>query len=65
MPVLIRDVVPECTYTSRFLAEVTDPRRKQDVATLAETYGVGYKLVEGMLLKAAELKEAQRQQFPL
>ena len=65
VPVLIRDVVPECTYTYRFLEEVTNPRRKQDVATLAETYGVGYKLVEGMLLKAAELKEAHRLESPL
>lgn len=58
----IRDVVSECTYTVRLMAEVADPRRKQDVATLAETYGLGYKLVESIILKAAKQKIEHRVQ---
>lgn len=61
----IRDVVPNCTYTYRLQSEVTDPRRRQDVATLAALYGLGYKLVEGMLLKAAQAKLHQRVQDPI
>jgi len=61
----IRDVVPNCTYTYRLMQEVTNPRRRQDVATLAEVYGLGYKLVEGMLLKAAEEKLVQRAKEPV
>jgi transposase len=45
----ILDVVPDCTYTYRLMAELADPRRKQDVATLAATHGLGYKLVESIL----------------
>jgi transposase len=56
----IRDVVPDCTYTYRLMAELADPRRKQDVATLAVTYGLGYKLVESILLKAAQAKVEAR-----
>ncbi len=59
------DVVPNCTYTHRLYAEITNPRRKQDVATLAELYGIGYKTVESMLLKAGEDKLATRRQAPL
>jgi transposase len=61
----IRDVVPECTYTYRLMAELTNPRRKQDVATLAATYGLGYKLVESILLKAAQAKVKTRTEAPL
>ncbi|NIO68356.1 MAG: ISL3 family transposase [Anaerolineae bacterium] len=61
----IRDVVPDCTYTYRLMAELADPRRKQDVATLAATYGLGYKLVESILLKAAQAKVEARTQAPL
>ena len=38
--------MPECTYTHRLYEEMADPRREQDAATLAELYGVGYKLAE-------------------
>ena len=62
---LIRDVVPECTYTHRLYKEMADPRRKQDVATLAELYGVGYKLAESILLKAGKAKLAQRRNEPI
>jgi len=31
----VRDVVPDCTYTQRLYEEISDPKRKQDVATLA------------------------------
>lgn len=61
----IRDVVPGCTYTYRLMDEIVDPRRKQDVATLAEVYGLGYKLVEGIILRAAEAKIEQRRQNPV
>lgn len=61
----IRDVVPECTYTYRLMTEISDPRRKQDVSTLAEIYGLGYKLVEGIILKAADLKLSERLQAPV
>jgi transposase len=61
----IRDVVPDCTYTYRLMAELADPRRKQDVATLAATYGLGYKLVESILLKAAQAKVEARAEAPL
>ena len=62
---VIRDVVPECTYTQRLYEEMADPRRKQDVATLAELYGVGYKLAESILLKAGEAKLAHRRDEPI
>jgi transposase len=62
---LIRDVVPECTYTYRLYKEMADPRRKQDVATLAELYGVGYKVAESILLKAGEAKLAHRRHEPM
>ena len=61
----IRDVVPDCTYTYRLMAELTDPRRKQDVATLAAIYGLGYKLVESILFKAAQAKVDARTELPL
>ena len=61
----IRDVVPDCTYTYRLMVELANPRRKQDVATLATTYGLGYKLVESILLKAAQRKVEARSQAPV
>ena len=61
----IADVVPNCTYTYRLCAEITDPKRKQDVATMAELYGVGYKIVESMLLNAGETRLAERRNKPL
>lgn len=61
----LREVVPDCTYSYRLMAELANPRRKQDVATLAEVYGLGYKLVESILLKAAEQKLAARRQAPV
>ena len=61
----IADVVPDCTYTHRLYDEITNPKRKQDVATLAELYGIGYKMVERMLLNAGEAKLAERRREPL
>lgn len=61
----IADVVPDCTYTHRLYDEITNPKRKQDVATMAELYGIGYKMVEGMLLNAGEAKLAERRREPL
>lgn len=61
----IRDVVADCTYTHRLYEEIANPRRKQDVATIAELYGLGYKLVEGILLKAGESKWEERREAPL
>ncbi len=62
---LVRDVVAECTYTQRLYEEISNPKRKQDVATLAEIYGVGYKIVESILLKAGEAKLAARRDAPV
>lgn len=62
---VIREVVPNCTYTYRLMEEVAHPRRRQDVATLAEVYRLGYKLVEGILLKAAKEKLADRADQPV
>jgi transposase len=61
----IADVVPDCTYTYRLYEEITNPKRKQDVATMAELYGIGYKIVERMLLNAGEAKLAERRNEPL
>jgi transposase len=61
----IGDVVPECTYTYHLMREIAHPRRKQDVATLAEIYGLGYKLVESIILKAADSQVKARGQAPL
>lgn len=61
----VRDVVPDCTYTQRLYEEISDPKRKQDVATLAEIYGVGYKIVESILLKAGEAKLTARRDTPI
>lgn len=61
----VADVVPNCTYTHRLYQEISDPKRKQDVSTLAELYGLGYKLVEGMLLNAGKSKWVDRRQAPL
>lgn len=61
----IADVVPDCTYTYRLYDEITNPKRKQDVATLAELYGIGYKVVERMQLNAGESKLAERRDEPL
>lgn len=61
----VRDIVPNCTYTQRLYEEVSDTRRKQDVATLAELYGIGYKIAESILLKAGEEKLASRRDEPI
>lgn len=61
----IRDVVPECTYTYRLAELVANPERKQDAQTLARTFGLGYKTVESMLLKAAEEKLNRRVHHPI
>jgi signal recognition particle subunit SEC65 len=61
----VRDVVPECTYTYRLYEEIANPKRKQDVSTIAELYGLGYKLVESILLKAGEAKLELRRKAPL
>lgn len=61
----VRDVVPDCTYTQRLYEEISNPKRKQDVSTLAELYGVGYKIVESILLKAGEAKLSARRVQPL
>lgn len=61
----VRDVVPECTYTYRLYEEIATPKRKQDVSTIAELYGLGYKLVESILLKAGEAKLETRRKEPL
>ena len=61
----IQDVVANCTYTYRLAECLADARRKQDVATLAATHGLGYKLVERILLKSAEDKLQQRARCPL
>lgn len=61
----VRDVVPDCTYTQRLYEEISNPKRKQAVATLAEIYGVGYKIVESILLKAGEAKLAARREAPI
>lgn len=61
----IRDVVPDCTYTYRLYEEIAAPKRKQDVSTIAELYGLGYKLVESIFLKAGEAKLEARRQEPL
>lgn len=61
----IRDIVPDCTYTYRLYEEVSDARRKQDVATLAELYKIGYKTAESIVLKAGEAKLAERRGTPV
>jgi transposase len=61
----IRDVVPDCTYTYRLAEWISNPERKQDVQTLSQTSGLGYKLVESMLLKAAEEKLTRRANDPV
>ena len=61
----IQDVVSECTYSQRLYEEVSNPKNKQDVATLAERYGIGYKTVESILLKAGEEKLIGRQDEPI
>ncbi len=61
----VRDVVPDCTYTYRLAELITDPSRKQDVATLGHTFNVGYKLVERILLKAAQDKLNDRKEEPI
>lgn len=61
----IRDVVKNCSYTQRLYAEISNPARKQDASTMARLYGVGYKVVENILLKAGEEKLEQRREKPL
>jgi len=60
-----RDVVPDCTYTYRLAEWIANPERKQDVQTLARTSGLGYKLIERILLKAAEEKLIRRTDDPI
>ena len=62
---VIQDIVPNCTYSQRLYEELSNSKRKQDVATLALLYKVGYKLVESILLKAGEAKLEQRRNTPL
>lgn len=61
----LRDVVDDCTYTRQLGTLIADPSRKQDVATLSRQYQIGYKVVESILLKAAEGKVAERERQPL
>ena len=61
----IRDIVPDCSYTYRLAKEIADPKRKQAVSTLTEIYQLGYKKVEGIILKAAELKLDERRENPI
>lgn len=60
-----RDIVTDCTYTKRLAREISDPERKQDVQTLSRLYRIGYKTVESILLKASEMKLAQRRDAPV
>lgn len=62
---VIRDVVGSCRYTYRLMAEIADARRKQAISTLAETYQLGYKLVESIIIKAGEKKIAGREKEPI
>lgn len=61
----VKDVVKKCSYTQRLYEEIANPVRKQDVSTIARLYGVGYKLVESILLKAGEAKLEQRREKPI
>ena len=61
----VKDVVKNCSYTERLYEEISNPARKQDVSTLAKLYGVGYKLVESIMLKAGEAKLEQRREEPI
>jgi len=61
----IRDVAGSCSYTYRLMAEIADAKRKQAITTLAETYQLGYKLVESIILKAGEEKIAGRKKEPI
>lgn len=62
---VIRDVVGSCRYTYRLMAEIADARRKHAISTLAETYQLGYKLVESIIIKAGEKKIAGREKEPI
>ena len=62
---VIRDGVGSCSYTYRLMAEIADAKRKQANSTLAETYQLGYKLVESIILKAGEEKIAARKKEPI
>lgn len=62
---VVGDVVGSCRYTNRLMVEIVDARRKQAVSTLAETYQLGYKLVESMILKAGQEKIDNRKKEPL
>ena len=61
----VKDVVKNCSYTQRLYEEISNPARKQDASTMAKLYGVGYKVVENILLKAGEAKLEQRREEPL
>jgi transposase len=61
----ISDVVGSCSYTYGLMAELADARKKQAIATLAETYHLGYKLVESIILKAGRAKLEKRKEKPL
>jgi transposase len=61
----ISDVVGSCSYTYGLMVELADARKKQAIATLAETYDLGYKLVESIILKAGTTKLESRKEKPL
>lgn len=61
----LRDVVADCSYTYRLAELIADPSRKQDVQTLSRVYGLGYKVVESIVQKAAEAKLKERQKQPI
>jgi transposase len=62
---VISDVVGSCSYTYRLMAEIVDAKRKQAISTLAETYQLGYKLVESIILKAGKEKIEGRKKEPI
>ena len=61
----VRDAVRNCSYTKRLYEEISNPARKQDVSTMSRLYGVGYKTVESIILKAGESKLEQRRKATL
>lgn len=62
---VIQDAVGSCRYTYRLMAEIVDAKRKQAISTLAESYQLGYKLVESMILKAGQEKIGSRKKEPI
>lgn len=61
----VADVVPDCTYTYRLAEIIADPARKQDIMTLSNVYGIGYKTAESIIFKAAEQKLEERKDEPI